>query len=100
MMRRSLQVLVVLAPVCLNAHVRARRVDPQIDRYFALARAEFSGDRAKETVATMTGKQRWPGNTAFDAALDRVVAQLRAAGYVREDSAPASALLTYRIETR
>ena len=77
-----------------SAQGQARARDPQIDRYFELVRAEFSGERAKETVAFMSHKQRWPGNTAFDAALDRVVAQLRAAGYVREDSAPAGTLLT------
>src|ERR1041384_7186512 len=100
MMRRCLLSLTVLAGVSANAQVRAREVDPQIDRYFQLARAEFSGERAKETVASMSGKQRWPGNTAFDASLDRVVAQLRAAGYVHQDSAPGTALLTYRVETR
>jgi hypothetical protein len=92
--------LTVFTAATARAQVRARQVDPQIDRYFQLARAEYSGDRAKETVATMTGKQRWPGNTAFDAALDRVIAQLRAAGYVQQDSAPSGALLTYRVETR
>src|SRR3954471_6503133 len=100
MMRHSLLVLIAFAGATADAQVRARKVDPQIDRYFDLARAEFSGERAKETVATMAGKQRWPGNTAFDAALDRVVAQLRAAGYVQQDSAASSALLTYRVETR
>ena len=100
MTRRSLLLVTVFAATSLEAQGRAREVDPQIQRYFELTRAEFSGDRAKETVATMAGKQRWPGNTAFDAALDRVVAQLRAAGYVHQDSAPASALLTYRIESR
>jgi hypothetical protein len=99
MTRRCLLLLLAISPSA-RAQVRARQVDPQIDRYFQLARTEFSGDRARETVAAMAGKQRWPGNTAFDAALDRVVSQLRAAGYVREDSAPASALLTYRVETR
>jgi hypothetical protein len=99
MTRRCVFLLIAIA-TSAHAQVRARQVDPQIDRYFQLARAEFSGERAKETVASMSGKQRWPGNTAFDAALDRVVAQLRAAGYVREDSAPAAATLTYRVETR
>jgi hypothetical protein len=99
-MPRRLLILVALGATAANAQVRARQVDPRIDRYFQLVRAEFSGDRAMQTVASMSGKQRWPGNTAFDAALDRVVAQLRAAGYVPEDSAPASALLTYRVEKR
>jgi aminopeptidase YwaD len=100
MMRRPLFLLALLTATSAHAQVRARQVDPQIERYFELARAEFSGDRAKETVASMSGKQRWPGNTAFDAALDRVVDQLRAAGYVPQDSAPPNALLTYRVETR
>src|SRR4051812_4161928 len=99
MTRRSLALLIAIA-TSAQGQVRARQVDPQIDRYFQLVRAEFSGERAKETVASMAGKQRWPGNTAFDAALDRVVAQLRAAGYVQQDSAPPNALLTYRVETR
>jgi len=77
-----------------------RAVPPQIDRYFKLARAEYSGERAKELVAYMGAWARWPGNKAFDASLDRVVSQLRTAGYVLEDSAPKSALLTYRIEKR
>ena len=99
-MMRRFAVLAAIAATSAHAQVRARPVDPQIDRYFRLVRAEYSGEKAKETVATMSGKQRWPGNTAFDAALDRVVSQLRAAGYVNQDSAAGSALLTYRIETR
>jgi hypothetical protein len=78
----------------------SRPVPPTIDRYFQLARAEYSGERARELVAYVGGWFRWPGNTAFDASLDRVVSQLRAAGYVLEDSAPKSALLTYRVEKR
>jgi hypothetical protein len=100
MMRSRLLFLPLFAMTSAGAQGRARQADPQIERYFQLARAEFSGDRAKDIVASMSGKQRWPGNTAFDAALDRVVAELRSAGYVHQDSAPASALLTYRVETR
>ena len=79
-MRRSpilLLLTVLLAPGAI-AQVRARQVDPQIDRYFQLARAEYSGERAREVVAFMSGKSRWPGNTAFDASLDLVIARLRA----------------------
>ncbi|MEP6620537.1 MAG: M28 family peptidase [bacterium] len=77
-----------------------RAVAPAIDRYFKLARAEYSGERAKELVAYMGGWFRWPGNTAFDASLDRVISQLRAAGYVNQDSAGKSTQLTYRVEKR
>ena len=77
-----------------------RSVPPAIDRYFGLARAEYSGERARMLVAYMGGWFRWPGNTAFDASIDRVVSQLRAAGYVREDSAGPAARLVYRVERR
>jgi hypothetical protein len=84
-----------------NAGAQAPRAVPApIDRYFKLARAEYSGERAKELVAYMGGWFRWPGNTAFDKSIDRVVVQLRAAGYVPEDSAAKSARLTYRVEKR
>ena len=73
---------------------------PSVDRYFQLARAAYSGERAKELVAYMGGWFRSPGNTAFDRSLDRVVEQLRAAGYVDEAAAPAGTRLTYRIERR
>src|SRR6478672_4340017 len=93
----------VLLAASLANPVRAqtpRDVPPPIARYFQLARAEYSGERAKELVAYMGGWFRWPGNTAFDASLDRVVSQLRAAGYVPEDSATKATPLTYRIEKR
>lgn len=88
--------LAVLLLVALLAFAPAS--DPTIDRYYTLARAEFSGERAKALVAFMDGKFRWPGNTAFDASIDQVIKQLRDAGYVREDSAR-GARLTYRIDT-
>jgi aminopeptidase YwaD len=78
----------------------ARTPAPAIDRYFKLVRAEYSGERAKELVAYMGGWFRWPGNTAFDASIDRVVSQLHDAGYVNEDSASKGTRLTYRMEER
>ncbi|CAN5267702.1 hypothetical protein BH09GEM1_BH09GEM1_26150 [soil metagenome] len=85
----------------LNAGAQtARSAAPASDRYFRLVRAEYSGERAKELVAYMGGWFRWPGNTAFDASIDRVVSQLRAAGYVNEDSAAKTTRLVYRIEKR
>ena len=48
----------------------------------------------------MGGWFRWPGNTAFDKSIDRVVSQLRDAGYVNEESAAKGTRLTYRIEKR
>jgi hypothetical protein len=97
---RSRHVLALLL-VATSASAQTTRVIPApIEKYFRLVRAEYSGERAKELVAFMNARSRWPGNTAFDASLDQVISRLRAAGYVREDSAPKGALLTYRIETR
>jgi hypothetical protein len=91
---------VVAALLAATLASPARAQSPQIARYFRLARAEYSGERAKELVAYMGGWFRWPGNTAFDASLDRVVSQLRASGYVSEDSARTTTRLTFRIEKR
>ncbi len=60
----------------------------------------IDGTRAHRTVEYVQRFFRLPGNRGFDAAIDTVAALLRAAGYAREDSAPASARLVYRIESR
>jgi hypothetical protein len=97
----SRRAILLLAVATLPLRAQPSRTVPQtIDRYFHLARAEYSGERARTLVAEIGGWFRWPGNTAFDASLDRVVSQLRAAGYRLEDSTPKAALLTYRIEKR
>ncbi len=99
--RRVRRLALIASALVLPARLPAQRTMlPAIDRYFGLARAEYSGERARQLVAFMGGWFRWPGNTAFDASIDRVVSQLRAAGYVREDSAGADARLVYRVERR
>jgi hypothetical protein len=81
-----------LTPTTANAQVA--------DRWFALVRARFSGDRAGDVVAFMDHYWRLPGNTGFNASIDRVEAILRDAGYVQEQGAKPGTRLTYRIETR
>ncbi len=101
MHKRLLLAFLLAVSFASPARAQSKRdVPPQINRYFQLARAEYSGDRAKELVAYMGHWFRWPGNTAFDASLDRVISQLRTAGYVPEDSTKKHPRLTYRIETR
>lgn len=60
----------------------------------------IDGNRAYRTVEYVQRFFRLPGNRGFDAAIDTVASLLRAAGYVREDSAPPSARFVYRIESR
>ncbi|MEN9509923.1 MAG: hypothetical protein RLZZ621_2486, partial [Gemmatimonadota bacterium] len=62
--------------------------------------AGVNGDRTFTTVEYVQRFFRLPGNRGFDASIDTVAALLRAAGYVREDSAPANARLVYRVESR
>jgi aminopeptidase YwaD len=97
---RSLAIVSALAMPRVAVAQAARTPAPAIDRYFTLVRSEYSGERAKDLVAYMGGWFRWPGNTAFDASIDRVVRQLHDAGYVNEDSTAKGTRLTYRIEKR
>jgi len=60
----------------------------------------IDGQRALRTVDYVQRYFRLPGNHGFDLAIDTVASLLRAAGYVREDSAPASARFVYRVESR
>jgi aminopeptidase YwaD len=62
--------------------------------------AGISGERAFTTVEYVQRFFRLPGNQGFDLAIDSVAGLLRAAGYVREDSAPPAARFVYRIESR
>ncbi len=68
-----------------------------------ITRAVFGairGDRAFRTVDYVQRYFRLPGNRGFDLAIDTVASLLRAAGYVKETSAPPSTRLVYRIESR
>ena len=67
-------------------------------RYFDLVRAEYSGDRARQTVAFVEQFFRVPGNSGFNASLDSVVGVLRGAGYVDAAAATPADRLVYRVE--
>ena len=96
------RVVVSFAVVTLAATAVAQRPDspPAVKHYFELVRPMFSGKNAYDQVAFMDQYFRWPGNTGFNASLRRVEGILKNAGYVEEQSAPADAPLTYRIEHR
>ncbi len=98
MTRRTLVVLCVLLG---RAAAAQRPASPAaVKRYFEMVRREFSAKNAYDQTAFMDRYFRWPGNTGFDASLDRVEGILKGAGYVSEAGAPATAPLTYRIERR
>jgi hypothetical protein len=71
---------------------------PAIARAFDLVRAEYSGDRARQTVGFVEQYFRIPGNTGFNASIDSVAGVLRAAGYVEQSRASQRDRLVYRVE--
>lgn len=60
----------------------------------------FTGELAYETVDFVEKYWRVVGNTGFNKSIYRVAEQLEKAGYVLEENATVSDILTYRIEKR
>jgi aminopeptidase YwaD len=63
-------------------------------------RDAYSGERARDVVGFVEQYWRIPGNTGFDASIQRVVDALEEAGYASEGTAGPEARLTYRVERR
>jgi AhpD family alkylhydroperoxidase len=89
-----------LAATIVAAPLGAQEPAAPLDALHAIVRAELSGARALETVAYVAPRWRLPGNSGFAESIRHVEQRLRAAGYVHQDSAPAGARLTYRVERR
>ncbi|MBX7120119.1 MAG: M28 family peptidase [Gemmatimonadaceae bacterium] len=87
-----------LASVPLAAAAQPAAAGSPTAPLHALVAPRFSGDSAFRTVAFLDQFVRWPGNRGFDASIAHLVERLEAAGYVREDRAPAGTRLTYRVE--
>jgi aminopeptidase YwaD len=104
-MKRLAVSALLLGVLLQTAACTAGAVDTQrpsnatIERHFTEVRAAYSGESAREIVAFMNDKFRVPGNSAFNASIDRVVEVLTASGYLEQHRAP-DAPLTYRIERR
>jgi hypothetical protein len=92
--------LLLAAPGLLGAQPATPAMPAPFAPISKAVHAGINGDRAFRTVDYVQRYFRLPGNRGFDNAIDTVAALLRAAGYVREDSAPAGARLIYRVESR
>ncbi len=68
--------------------------------YSDVINQELTGDLAYETTSFIEKYWRVVGNTGFNKSIYRIAEQLKKDGYVLEENATASDLLTYRIETR
>lgn len=89
----SLAMTVTVGPALTQ--VPPDRIAPLMERVASV----FSGTDAYETVAFVEQYWRIPGNTGYDAAIDRVTGTLRSAGYLPENEAGDHPFV-YRIETR
>lgn len=98
--RSALAALVTLATSANAQRTSTASALPAAARAFALVRADYSGDRAREVVAFMDRYWRLPGNRGYDASIDTVAAILRSAGYVDESRARSTDRLTFRIESK
>ncbi|MBC8085899.1 MAG: M28 family peptidase [Phycisphaerae bacterium] len=97
----------LLSPLGLPAQAKsaasatvANGTAPEIASLFKLTREDVSGTRARDMVVFMDQWFRHPGNTGFNASLDKVESILREAGYQKEDAAGPNARLVYRIESK
>jgi len=97
---RQLAATLIVAALPVAARAQRSAPPPAIAHDFSLVRAEYSGQRALDVVAFMDHYFRVPGNTGFNASLDRVRGILEQAGYQEESKAAPGARLTYRVETR
>lgn len=91
---RTLALIVLAAPAVLVA----QGAPSAAARNLSLVRAQYSGARAKETVAYLDRFVRWPGNAGFDSSIYHVARRLADAGYVEQRVAGLTDRLTYRIE--
>ncbi|MGE5732798.1 MAG: M28 family peptidase, partial [Gemmatimonas sp.] len=92
--------IITASVLSASAAQAQRQVPAAVQHYFDLIRPEFSGQKAYEQTAFMDQYFRWPGNTGFNASIQRVEGILKTAGYVEESAAKPGDALTYRIEHR
>jgi aminopeptidase YwaD len=97
-MKRHSRGIALLALIVVSSQAFAQTVPSPAAAYWPSVRAQFSGARAKETVAFLDRYVRWPGNRGFNASIAHVVERLQRAGYVAETQAKPTDRLTYRIE--
>jgi aminopeptidase YwaD len=71
-----------------------------LDRLYPALRREYSGERARQTVAFVEQFWRQPGSVGFDTTIAHLVHVLEAAGYDRGDGIVAPGPLSYRVERR
>jgi aminopeptidase YwaD len=70
------------------------------ETYSDIINQEFTGDLAFETTSFVEKYWRVVGNTGFNKSIYKIAEELEKAGYILEENATESTVLTYRIEKR
>lgn len=91
-------VLIVLVCTLILSSCKSQTISN--DTYFDIVRPLFTGEKAYETTAYVEQFWRIPGNTGFNNSIHRIIENLEASGYVKEDKANENTRLVYRLETR
>ena len=96
----ALSVFVLISCKSKQADLETVKKEQKSLDYYNSINPEFTGDLAYETTAFVEQYWRVVGNTGFNKSIYYIAEQLEKAGYVLEDKATATDILTYRIEKR
>ncbi|UAM98153.1 M28 family peptidase [Polaribacter litorisediminis] len=83
--------------------INCKKEQPEIlytTNYSDIINQEFTGDLAFQTTSFIEKYWRVVGNTGFNKSIYKIAEELEKAGYILEENATESTLLTYRIEKR
>lgn len=96
----KIKILSIILSFALFGCINNPKLPTTTPEYFDLARQNLKGDIAFQTTAFVERYWRVPGNTGFNATIQRIESKLQEAGYVLEADAKTNERLTYRIEKR
>jgi hypothetical protein len=96
----ALSLFILISCSSKKAVLKTSKNEQNIPNYSNIINTEFTGDLAYETTAFIEKYWRIVGNTGFNKSIYYVAEQLEKAGYILEEKATSTDILTYRIEKR
>ncbi|WP_299666085.1 M28 family peptidase [uncultured Polaribacter sp.] len=92
--------LIVFLCVLFQCKNEKKSIQLSTENYADVMNEEFSGDVAFETTSFVEKYWRVVGNTGFNKSVYKIAEELEKTGYILEENATETDLLTYRIEKR
>lgn len=99
-MLKKIVAFLLVSILIINCKKEGEVVILSTDNYSDVINKEFTGDLAYETTAFVEKYWRVVGNTGFNESVFNIAKNLEKAGFILEEKATESNLLTYRIEKR